>query len=366
VAVSALALATRSEIDSQARAAVVLATTLETPVLAWAAEHLTDAPEVQELRIAGTPATLARPGGGDRWPALVIVNGATALGRREPALQRLVRGLARAGFLCVLPDLPGLPDGRLSGETVAATVAVARTTAEREDVEGGRVGLVGVSVGTSLALLAAADPSLAGAISVVAGTAPYADLANLLRLATTGYYRDGNLLVRYESDPFLAVAAARSLAAAAPGPEGALLRSLASDLDENADDPLEPLRTLRPEAVTGEARPFVLLLGNRDPRRFDGLYATLPAATRDEIARLSPLARVSRIRVPLELASAPEDRYVPLAEVEALARAAPEARLTVTDTLAHAVPRPSLGELGDLARFNGWVVRSLQAATEPE
>jgi dienelactone hydrolase len=365
-AVFALALVARSQLDAQGRSAVVLATALETPGLAWAAERLTDAPEVQDLRIAGAPATLARPGGGERWPALVIVNGATALGRREPALQRLVRGLARAGFLCVLPDLPGLPDGRLGGETVAATVAVARATARREDVEGGRVGLVGVSVGTSLALLAAAEPSLAGAVSMVAGTAPYADLGNLLRLATTGYYRDGNLLVRYDSDPFLAVAAARSLAAVAPGLEGVRLTSLTSELDEDADDPLAPLRAIPTEAVAPEARPFVMLLANRDPRRFDELYGALPAQTRDAIEQLSPLTHVSRIRVPLELATASEDRYVPLAEVEALARAASDARVTVTDTLTHAVPRPSLGALGDLAHFNGWVVRSLRAATDPE
>jgi hypothetical protein len=54
-AVFALALVARSQLDAQGRSAVVLATALETPGLAWAAERLTDAPEVQDLRIAGAP-----------------------------------------------------------------------------------------------------------------------------------------------------------------------------------------------------------------------------------------------------------------------------------------------------------------------
>ncbi|MGH2995290.1 MAG: alpha/beta hydrolase family protein, partial [Gaiellaceae bacterium] len=318
LAASLLPLAVRDELDAQARAVVVLASTLDTPVLGWGAERLTREPDVLETTVAGTPATVARPGGGGPWPALVIVNGATVLGRREPALQRFVRGLARAGYLAVLPDLPGLANGEVGRRTVAATVAVARSVADSPDARHGRVGLVGVSVGTSLALLAAEDPSLADSVSIVAGTAPYADLAELIRLATTGHYREGNLLVPYEVDPFLAVAAARSLAAALPpGPERSALTSLAAEIDEDADDPLAPLRTLPLEALGPDARSLLELLGNRDPQRFDALYAALPAEARTEIARLSPLTHAERLRAPVELASAPDDPYVPPAEARA-------------------------------------------------
>lgn len=363
LAASLLPLAARDQLDAQARAVVVLAATLETPVLAWGAERLTQGGEVLETRVAGTPATVAHPSSGGPWPALVIVNGATVLGRREPALQRLARGLARAGYLAVLPDLPGLVDGEVGRRTVGATVAVVRSVADSPEARHGRVGLVGVSVGTSLALLAAEDPSLAGTVSVVAGTAPYADLANLIRLATTGHYRDGETLVSYEPDGFLAVAAARSLLAALPpGPERVALTALVGEIDENAEDPLAPLRSLPLEPFDAAARSFLELLGNRDPQRFDALYAALPAEARAEIARLSPLTHAERLRAPVELASAPDDPYVPPAEARALARAAPDGRLTITSTLSHAVPRPTLREAGDLLRFDLWVVRSLRRA----
>jgi dienelactone hydrolase len=314
--------------------------------------------------VAGAPATVARPGGEGPWPALVIVNGATPRGRFEPGLQRLVRGLARAGYVTVLPDLPGLAEGEIGEGTVDAAAAVALAVAAGGEARGGRVGLVGVSVGTSLALLAAARPELAASVTVVAGTAPYADLENVLRLATTGWYRDGNLLIRYETDPFLAVAAARSLAASAPpGPERRRLVALAEELDDRSPDPLAPVRALPLAALEPEIRAVVAVLANDDPLRFDELYAALPDEVRATIASLSPSSSLGAVRAPLELATAPEDKYVPAAESRALARAAPGGgRVTITSTLEHAEPTPSVRDLAHLLRFDGWVLRSLAHA----
>lgn len=319
-----LGLAAGDRLTAHVHAVVVLGTALDTPVLEQGVALLTREPTVSETTVAGAPTTFGRPAGDGPWPALVIVNGATPEGRREPALQRLVRGLARAGYVVALPDLPGLPEGRLDEGTVESVVDVARAVADQPDARDGRVGLVGVSVGTSLALLAALEPDLTGRVRVVTGTAPFADLANVVRLATTGYYRRGDLLIRYETDPFVAEVVARSLAADLPQLEA--------------------------------------LLANRDPRRFDELYAALPQELRARVGALSPLTRARELAMPLELASAPRDRYFPLDEAHALAAAAPDARVTTTSVLAHAVPEPTLGDLPDLLRFDGWVVRSLEAA----
>lgn len=66
----------------------------------------------------------------------------------------------------------------------------------------------------------------------------------------------------------------------------------------------------------------------------------------------------------MEIASAPHDKYFPLGETHALARAAIHTRvhLTVTSTLHHAIPTLSLSDVTDLFRFDGWVVRFLHAA----
>jgi hypothetical protein len=84
---------------AQFHALIALAITQRTPVIAPLARLLTDRPRIDEVAIAGQPTTLVRPRAGDGpWPAIVFVNGATRRGRYHPKVQRLARGLARAGF----------------------------------------------------------------------------------------------------------------------------------------------------------------------------------------------------------------------------------------------------------------------------
>jgi dienelactone hydrolase len=358
-----LALTLRPGVEAQVRAVIVLSTTLKTPVLSWTVRQLTDEPRIEEVEIGGSPATLARPGSKGPWPAIVFVNGATPLGRREPEVQDLARGLARAGYLVLVPDLSGLKEGELSDRTVEATVAAARAVAARPDVRGSRVGFVGVSLGGTLALLAAESTRLTGQISVIAAIAPYTDLEEVIRLATTGYRREGNLLIRYPTDPYVGLAVARSLAAAlTPSDVQRELVARLAAIGDDDPDPLAAFRTSPPSGLPPEAESVVALIANRDPRRFDELYAALPAGLRSAIAGLSPLARARQLRAPVELASPPRDKYFPVSQSRALATAAPNARLTVTEAFAHVIPKPSLAHPLELARFDGWVLRSLRDA----
>jgi dienelactone hydrolase len=358
----------RSWLDAQARATGVLAVTLKVPVLGWATRVVTDTPRVKDTVVAGVPTMVVRPGGGTRWPTIVFLNGVTARGRHHPDVQRLARGLARVGFLVLVPDPPGLARGEITEQTLAATVAVVRAAADRPDARGGRVGLIGVSVGGSRALLAAEDASLAGRITIVAGIAPYSDLANTVRLATTGYTLENGRLLPYAAESFLPLVIARSLVGALPSSSdrSALLAQMLR-LPDDAPNSLALFRRLRPERLDPSARALVELLANRDPSRFDRLYAALSPVLRASVERLSPLAGAARLRAPVEIASAPHDKYFPLGETRALARAARDThvRLTVTSTLHHAIPSLSLSDIADLFRFDGWVVRMLQAARSP-
>jgi pimeloyl-ACP methyl ester carboxylesterase len=356
LAVAVGAVVERSWLAAQERAVVVLSVTQQTPVLGWAVRVLTDEPRVEETVVGGAPSTVVRPGGGDGpWPAIVFFNGATREGRYHPKVQRLERGLARAGFLVVVPDLPDLRLGEITLKTAAVAVGAAQAAAERPDVRAGRVSLYGVSVGASLALLTAESPLLSNRVTVVGGEAPWVDLKRIIRLTTTGDY-DG---VRYEFDPYAALAIARSLAAGLAAPEGP---KLLAQLESVPDDDPDPLAGFDADAYQGSARALVDLLENSDPTRFETLYARLPTRLRASVAALSPLHSVSRLRAPAELASAPHDDYFPPAESRALARASPRVRVTVTSTLDHAVPRPSLGDIAGLFSFEGFVVRFLRLA----
>src|SRR6266536_2032892 len=166
----------------------VLSTTERTPVLAWAVRLVTERPRVEETRVGRQPSVLFRPGGRGPWPAIVFVNGATRLGRHHPKVQRLARGLARAGFLVVVPDLPGLREGEITPATTEAAARGVEATADLPKALAGHVSLYGVSVGASLALLVAERPALAPRVTIVAGEAPWTDMKKVIRLATTGRY----------------------------------------------------------------------------------------------------------------------------------------------------------------------------------
>ncbi len=352
----------RSWIDAQARTAGVLVLVGRVPVLAWMTRELTDQPQIREVRVAGVPTTVYTPGGGSRWPALVFLNGVTARGRHHPDVERLAAGLARVGFLVFVPDPTGLREGEITERTLADTLAVVRAAADDRGAAGGRVGLIGVSVGASLGLLAAEQPELADRVTLVAGIAPYTDLVNVARLATTGDALEGGHLVPYAAESFLPLVIARSLVANLPSSRDRtrLLADLLR-LHEGSPDPLALFRRLQLKDVEPSVRPLVALLANRDPQAFDRLYAALAPAFRATITRLSPLARADRLRAPVEIASAPHDKYFPLAETKTLVRAARHAhvQLTVTSTLHHAVPSFSLSDLADLFRFDGWAVRAM-------
>jgi pimeloyl-ACP methyl ester carboxylesterase len=343
---------------AQFDALIALAITQRTPVIAPLARLLTDTPRIDQVAIAGQPTTIARPGrGGGPWPAIVFVNGATRRGRYHPTVQRLARGLARAGFLVAVPDLPGLRFGEITQTTTLATIRVARAVASRPDVRGSRVSFYGVSVGATLSLLAAESPALAGRVRAVGGEAPWVDLEKVIRLATTGYYGP----TPYRTDPYALLAIARSLAARLPqASDRARLLSLLEEVADDDPHPLTPLRTkfrLRPPG-----RALVSLLLNTSTSRFAPLYARLPPTLRRGVRLLSPLMNARRLSVPVELASAPHDRYFPPAESRSLAKRSKRVRLTVTSTLDHAIPALSLRDIGDLAAFDRFMVRFVHDA----
>ena len=333
-------------------------------VLAWATPKLV----VEEVEPAGVPASVYRLGRDRPRPALVFLNGVTARGRHHPDVRRLAEALARAGFLVAVPDPPGLADGRLAGETLDSTVSAIRAVADRPDALGGRVCLLGVSIGATLALLAAEDEELARRVTVVAGIAPYPDFLNAARLATTGHALEEGKLVRFRPPGFLGLVTARSLVGALP--PSASRRALLDELErvpDDADDPLACFRSPDREPEDAAARAVVAFLGNRDPERFDELYGGLPAELRAGIAQLSPVERAAALRAPVEIAVARNDKYLPPAEVQALAEAATgtTVRLTVTSTLSHADLRLRWQEVRDFLAFYGWVVRTIMAAGRP-
>jgi hypothetical protein len=346
---------------AQVHAAAVLGATLDLPGTSLLV-HRSGAPRAHDDVLAGVPVTIVRPAAAPPWPALVFMNGATPDGRTHPMVLRLSSALARTGHLVFIPDLPGIAGGELSPATLATSIAFARDAAATPEAADGRCALAGVSIGASLALLTAADSELADHVSAVVCVAPYSDLAKVMLLATTGLYRGDGHVFPYPVPPYLAVGLARSLAAMLP-PTTAT-GDLCDELRNT--DPAAAAALAFPEQrfreAGEEAMTLFRLLSNHDPTRFDDLFAALPAQIRSTVEALSPLHVAPLLRAPVEIATAPRDRYFPVDESRALVAASPHVRLTVTSLLAHATPRLSPRYLTELGHLNGFFVRALAAA----
>jgi acetyl esterase/lipase len=353
----------RSELRIQAQALAILGTTLSLPGTA-AIARLGRRPTVSDTTVAGVATSVVRPSGAPPpWPAIVLMNGATPDGRNHPTIRRLGVALARAGVVVYIPELAGVAGGELSPETLAQSVAVTEAATRSTETAAGRVALAGVSIGGTLALLTAADERLRDRISIVTCVAPFGDLAEVMRVATTGTYRDGASLRHHAAPPYLRVGLARSLAAMLPvDPATAALCRQLRALDHESSRPVElPERAFR-DAGPDAGRLFALL-ANTDPDRFDELYEALPEQVREAVVSLSPVHVAQGLRAPVEIATAPRDAYFPVSEAETLARASTHVRLTVTSLLAHATPRLNPRYVAELLRLDAFFVRALTAAT---
>jgi acetyl esterase/lipase len=350
-------------IPAGGRALLLLALVLDVPVAGRLATRLTPEPQVTNLDVDGVPVEVLRPPDEEPRPAWIFVNGAHPERRREPVVWRLANGLARAGFVVFVPDIPGLGEGTVTARTLEATHAVTKAACGRPDVQGGRVALVGASTGAGLSLIAAGQPELAERISVVAAVAPFADLRKLVCLTTTNHYEESGRFVRYEITDLHRQVVARSMVAAISAPNDR--QRLLGDLDELERQGLNPLDELPPRGsgVGEEAQAVLAVLANRDPERFGELFDALPPAVHAFVNELSPLQCHAGVRAPIEIVVPPSDIYFPPGEAAALVAALPTARLTVTRVLDHTRPRVTVAHAGSLARFVGFVVRGLRASS---
>src|SRR5437868_4831257 len=133
----ALKVAIACEVDlvgNGPRAAALIPIVMDLPGLAGAARVVTADPRVEQLELEGVPVTVTRPAAEGPFPAWVFVTGAHPLRRREPVVQRLAEGLARSGYVTLVPDLPGLGDGQLTRRTLDAAVTVIEAAVARPDV----------------------------------------------------------------------------------------------------------------------------------------------------------------------------------------------------------------------------------------
>ncbi len=300
------------------------------------------------------PASLYRPRRSGRLPGWVVLHGLTWTGREHPSLIRFVRALAAAGNVVFVPDIPEWRALRVAPTVTLATIdAAVRTLHERAEVDPARVGLLGFSFGATHALVAAADPAIAGLLRGIAAWGGYYDVPRLFRFGVTGEHDLDGVSWRVRPDPYGAWLMIGNYYTFIPGHEAdadvaAAAHALACEAgrvrayawEPVYDEMKQRLREGLPAAkrevfdiiAPHSAAPPVELEAGREIAR------QLSAAVLRVEPAMDPQPFLSAVRVPVVLAHGRDDRLVPFSETVRLSRALPPHLLKhcgITSLFAH-------------------------------
>src|SRR5262249_34379370 len=137
--------------------------------------------ETQPLTLpSGAPGVLYLPRGSVPAHGLVLAHGIHEDGIREPRLIAFARALAATALAVLTPELVDLAHYRVTHASAVRIAEAARTLAARLGTR--QVAVFGVSFGGGLALRAACEPGLRGAIE---------------RVITLGAHHDAGVVARF-------------------------------------------------------------------------------------------------------------------------------------------------------------------------
>jgi dienelactone hydrolase len=258
-----------------------------------------------------------------RRGAVVLALGVALAEPDRPALLHFARTLARLGYVVLWPRSAALDAGAPAPEAPETFVAAVRYLLGLEGIDGARVSLLGFSVGASTALVAAADPALAGSVRALVFFGGYHDLPEyLISVASRSAVVDGRE-VPWEPHP-------------------------------------EAVRRVRevPAALGAQGVMGVLEATTREEAR--ARLRAAPAPERAALDRLNPAAHLQRLTARVFVLHDRGDSFVPYAEAVRLVRALPPPQVgafLLTDLFQHAQPKAGLSwpVAQDVARLYGFV-----------
>ena len=289
-----------------------------------------------------------------RGRGLIVAHGIHHEGMHERRMVPFARELARAGRVVLTPELADLADYRITRQGVTVICDAALYLGARQDiVSDPRVGLLGFSFAGGLALVAAAEPELAGRVELVASVGGHHDLGRVLRfLIRNQVATPAGVVHKQAHDYGLVVLLYGAVERFAPEVDRATLRdALRASLHQDA----EGARARATALQTEEGRRLWRLVEAQRLQELAPAFEAIVDERGDELARLSPAGRLTGLGVPVYLVHGAGDSVIPPAETDWAARElgdAPHVAL-VTPLIEHVEVNGEAG-LGDklaLLRF---------------
>jgi dienelactone hydrolase len=262
-------------------------------------------------------ASAERPAGG-----ILLVFGVNNLGRNHPAIVRVADALARTGVAVLVPDSRTLLEGRLEVGEIDGVVDAFRLLATRPEVDRERLGIVGFSVGGSLALLAARDPAIAEQVRWVNAFGAFADAETYLAsVASHAHREDAGAEVSWTPTPLAREVFLQFLLDQVSDPDDrAALEDAFADAILAGDRP-EPDADLRAFLDSGAARTVHDLLTATSLDEARRVIGALPPESLAFIDAISPARHLGGLEADVYLMHETEDHHVPYVESRRLASA---------------------------------------------
>jgi dienelactone hydrolase len=258
---------------------------------------------------------------------ILLVPGVHAAGIDEPRLVGFARDIAAMGHPVVTAELPDLKQYEITTRTTDMIEDAAAWVMRQPEYHGrdGRIGMLGISFGGGLSIVAAARPAIRGRVAFVMAFGGHADLPRTLKYLCTGIQPDG--AVRPPHDYGLAIVLLGTADRVVPADQVKPLREAiltfleASRLDmvDKAKALVEFDRAKALEAALAEpSRTYMDYVNKRDVAHLGPILLPHVAALGSDPA-LSP-SRSPAPSSPVYLLHGTEDNVVPAIESTLLAR----------------------------------------------
>jgi hypothetical protein len=256
-------------------------------------------------------ADLYRPPSRGPHPGIVVSLGVLPAGVVDPRTAMVAEALACSGFAALLHWSPSTRDLRLDPADIGPLVSAYQVLTGQPYVDAGRSGLLGVCIGGSFALIAAARPEIRDRVTFLATHSPYSSLWTLAVDIASGARTLGDVREPWDVDPLTWKVYVRSVAGwLHPAEARRLCDAFEDRIAWNAtrtEIVRSPIRDqIEPGELSEDGRAILRLLAAGPDDVEDALRALPPAASA-LLATMSPLTYVDQLAVPRILLL--HDRY---------------------------------------------------------
>jgi hypothetical protein len=261
---------------------------------------------------------LYRPSSRGRHPGILCVLGVVPAGVEHPLVTRLGEGLARSGFAALLHRSTTMRDLRLDPGDIPELADAYETLIRQPYVDASRSGMLGVCVGGSFALMAAASPRIRDRVKFVFAYAPYSSMWTLAADIASGTRTLGDARETWDVDPLTWQTYVRSITDWLRPEEARRLRDAFEARIRWNEDKTVIVRSLAAHVDTStlsaDGRAALRLLA-AGPGDIESALRDLPPDARERLRTMSPMTYLDDIAAPrIMLLHDRNDHVIPVGE----------------------------------------------------